>query len=657
MLGEAIVIAGDGAGADVSLRAHAGIANIGEVVNLGAFVNLRILDLDEIADMRVLGKRGTGPEPGERPNAGAGSNARLLDVTKGSDGGAVFDGDAGADHDIGLDGHVAADARVVAEEHRVRRHQRGAVVHGGYAQAPLHQTFGGREFGARIHAKDFLRVRQHDTRLEIIAARERHRIGEVILCLGVVVADPRKQPGKCRGGAERHDAGIAQCERALGGTCILFLADARKPSMRVEQQAAIAGRVLCLKSDHDEIGTSIELAKHGFQRLGAQQRRIAVKHDHRPLRGLEGRRRRLHRIRRAELVRLDEHFGLRIEREAGLALDPKAEVFVQPDQLGTADAVKAAAPAFETAKGPVIVLYGDTPLLRAETLKAVLGELNAGADLVVIGFEAQDPTGYGRLLFDDKGRLSGIREEKDASAAERALTLCNSGIMAFRSAATLSGLLARIGNDNAKAEYYLTDAVALARGDDLQSRVVLSNAEEVLGVNSRAELATAEGLMQRRLRIAAMDNGATLVSPDTVFFSYDTGIGRDVTIEPNVVIGPDVTIEDGATIRAFCYIEQASIGPGASIGPFTRLRPGAALAKNAHVGNFVEIKNSQVHEGAKVNHLTYIGDASVGAKANIGAGTITCNYDGFAKHRTEIGAGAFIGSNSSLVAPVKITND
>jgi len=346
--------------------------------------------------------------------------------------------------------------------------------------------------------------------------------------------------------------------------------------------------------------------------------------------------------------------GMDAVGEAGLALDPKAEVFVQADQLGTADAVKAASPAYETAKGPVIVLYGDTPLLRAETLKAVLGALNAGADLVVIGFEAKDPTGYGRLLFDDKGRLSGIREEKDASPAERALTLCNSGIMAFRSADTLSGLLARIGNDNAKAEYYLTDAVALARGDDLAARVVLSNAEEVLGVNSRAELATAESLMQRRLRTAAMDNGATLVSPDTVFFSHDTGIGRDVTIEPNVVIGPGVTIEDGATIRAFCYIEQASIGPGASIGPFARLRPGAALAKNAHVGNFVEIKNSQVHEGAKVNHLTYIGDASVGAKANIGAGTITCNYDGFAKHRTEIGAGAFIGSNSSLVAPVKI---
>ena len=340
--------------------------------------------------------------------------------------------------------------------------------------------------------------------------------------------------------------------------------------------------------------------------------------------------------------------------QAGLAVNPKLEIFIQPNQLGTADAVKAATPAFEGARGPVLVLYGDTPLLRAETLKAVLGELDAGADLVVIGFEAADPTGYGRLLFDEKGRLAGIREEKDASAAERALTLCNSGIMAFRSSETLAGLLSRIGNDNANGEYYLTDAVALARADGLQARIVLSNAEEVLGVNSRAELAVAEAVLQWRLRNAAMANGATLVAPETVFFSYDTAIGRDVTIEPNVTIGPGVTIDDGATIMSFCHLIASQIGPGATVGPFARLRPGAALAKNARVGNFVEIKNSQVAEGAKVNHLTYIGDARIGAKANIGAGTITCNYDGFAKHRTEIGAGAFIGSNSSLVAPVKI---
>ncbi|MGH6734536.1 MAG: bifunctional UDP-N-acetylglucosamine diphosphorylase/glucosamine-1-phosphate N-acetyltransferase GlmU [Methyloceanibacter sp.] len=339
---------------------------------------------------------------------------------------------------------------------------------------------------------------------------------------------------------------------------------------------------------------------------------------------------------------------------AARAIDPKLDVFVQPEQLGTADALKAARAAFEGSDGAVLVLYGDTPLLRTETLKAVLGELEAGADVVVIGFEAEDPTGYGRLLFDDHGQLAGIREEKDASPAERALTLCNSGILAFRASKTLGRLLSKIGNDNAKGEFYLTDAVALARNEGLHARVVLSNAEEVLGVNSRAELATAEALMQRRLRAAVMANGATLVAPDTVFLSHDTEVGRDVLIEPNVVIGPGVTIDNGVTIRAFCHIEAAKIGPGATVGPFARLRPGAALAKDAHVGNFVEIKQAEIAEGAKVNHLTYIGDASVGARANVGAGTITCNYDGFAKHRTEIGAGAFIGSNSSLVAPVKI---
>jgi len=340
--------------------------------------------------------------------------------------------------------------------------------------------------------------------------------------------------------------------------------------------------------------------------------------------------------------------------EAGTAVAPDAQMFVQPEQLGTADAVKAAAPAFAAVSGPLLVLYGDTPLLRAETLKAVLGEVEAGADLVVIGFEATDPTGYGRLLFDDKGRLAGIREEKDATPAERALTLCNSGIMAFRSNAVLSDLLSRIGNDNAKGEYYLTDAVALAHGGGLQTRVVLSNAEEVLGVNSRSELAVAEGLMQQRLRAAVMEQGATLVAPETVFLSYDTVIGRDVVIEPNVIMATGVTVEDGATVRGFCHFEQAHIGAGATVGPFARFRPGADLANGAHVGNFVEIKNSHIAEGAKVNHLTYIGDSTVGPKANIGAGTITCNYDGFAKHRTEIGAGAFIGSNASLVAPVKI---
>jgi bifunctional UDP-N-acetylglucosamine pyrophosphorylase / glucosamine-1-phosphate N-acetyltransferase len=340
--------------------------------------------------------------------------------------------------------------------------------------------------------------------------------------------------------------------------------------------------------------------------------------------------------------------------DAARAIDAKLDVVVQAEQLGTADAVKAARGSFEDFAGQVLILYGDTPLLRPETIAKVRAELASGADLVVIGFETDNPTGYGRLLLDERGRLAAIREEKDASADERALKLCNSGIMGFRSGKTLLGLLGRIGNDNAKKEFYLTDAVALARGDRLEARMVKSDSEEVLGVNSRAELAAAEALMQKRLRADAMAKGATLIAPETVFLSHDTRIGKDVVIEPHVVIGERVTIEDGVTIRAFCHIVGARIGAGATVGPYARLRPGASLAAGAHVGNFVEIKQAEIGEGAKVNHLTYIGDASVGAGANVGAGTITCNYDGFDKHRTEIGAGAFIGSNSSLVAPVKI---
>jgi bifunctional UDP-N-acetylglucosamine pyrophosphorylase/glucosamine-1-phosphate N-acetyltransferase len=339
---------------------------------------------------------------------------------------------------------------------------------------------------------------------------------------------------------------------------------------------------------------------------------------------------------------------------AASALDPALEIFVQAEQLGTADAVKAARRAFEEFPGQVLILYGDTPLLRAETIGGVRAELEAGADLVVIGFDTENPTGYGRLLLDDRGGLIRIREEKDASEEERALTLCNSGIMGFRSGKTLLNLLGRIGNDNAKKEFYLTDSVALARADRLEARIVQSSAAEVLGVNSRTELAQAEAVMQQRLRDAVMANGATLVAPETVFLSHDTRIGRDVVIEPHVVIGERVVIEDGATIKSFCYMQDSRIGQGATVGPFARLRPGADLAKDAHVGNFVEIKQSEIGEDAKVNHLTYIGDTTVGPRANIGAGTITCNYDGFAKHRTEIGAGAFIGSNTSLVAPVKI---
>jgi bifunctional UDP-N-acetylglucosamine pyrophosphorylase/glucosamine-1-phosphate N-acetyltransferase len=349
--------------------------------------------------------------------------------------------------------------------------------------------------------------------------------------------------------------------------------------------------------------------------------------------------------------------GMEEVAAAATALDPKLDVFVQAEQLGTADAVKAARPALEDFDGHVLILYGDTPLLRAETIAKVRSELEAGADLVVIGFETDKPTGYGRLLLDERGGLIGIREERDASPEERALTLCNSGIMGFRSGKTLLGLLGRIGNDNAKGEFYLTDAVALARGDRLEARMVGSNAAEVLGVNSRAELAEAEAAMQRRLRAKVMADGATLIAPETVFLSHDTRIGNDVVIEPHVVIGERVTIADGVTIKSFCHIDGATIGPGATVGPFARLRPGATLAKDAYVGNFVEIKKAEIGEGAKISHLTYIGDASVGPRANVGAGTITCNYDGFEKHRTEIGAGAFIGSNASLLAPVKIGHD
>jgi bifunctional UDP-N-acetylglucosamine pyrophosphorylase/glucosamine-1-phosphate N-acetyltransferase len=246
-----------------------------------------------------------------------------------------------------------------------------------------------------------------------------------------------------------------------------------------------------------------------------------------------------------------------------------------------------------------------------------------------------------------------IREDKDASDAEKEITFCNSGVFAFRGGIALS-LLDRIGNDNAKGEYYLTDAVEIARQDGLKAVAVACDEEEVLGVNSRDQLARAEAILQQRLREEAMENGATLVAPETVFFARDTKLGRDVTVEPNVIFGPGVTVEDGATIRAFSYLEEAHVSRGATIGPFARLRPGTHIGEGARVGNFVEVKNATLDEGAKVNHLTYIGDATVGAGANVGAGTITCNYDGFAKHRTEIGAGAFIGSNSALVAPVRI---
>lgn len=341
-----------------------------------------------------------------------------------------------------------------------------------------------------------------------------------------------------------------------------------------------------------------------------------------------------------------------VQAEA-LRLASQAQTFVQTERRGTAHAVRAARAAIARGCDDLLVLFADTPLVEGATVSALREALAAGAGVAVLGFEAADPFGYGRLLRDESGALVAIREEKDASDAERATRLCNAGLMAIDGARALAWLDA-IDDNNAKREFYLTDIVERARADGRAARVVLADEREVLGVNDRIQLAQAEALAQDRLRRAAMAAGVTMIAPETVFLCADTVFGQDVTIEPHVVIGPGVVIADGAVIHAFSHLEGARVGPGATIGPFARLRPGTDLAEKAKVGNFVEIKNANVAAGAKVNHLTYIGDADVGAGANIGAGTITCNYDGFFKYRTQIGENAFIGSNSSLVAPVKI---
>ncbi len=340
-------------------------------------------------------------------------------------------------------------------------------------------------------------------------------------------------------------------------------------------------------------------------------------------------------------------------RAEALKRHPGAQIYTQHNQIGTADAVLAARDAIAAHAGDVIVLYADTPLIEAATLERLRGALSAGAGVAVLGFQAADPAGYGRLITAADGSLATIREDKDASPDERAVRLCNSGVLAFR-VPDLASLLGRIGNTNAKGEYYLTDAVEIARADGHRAMVVLCPEDEVLGVNARDQLATAEGIFQSRRRRAAMQDGATLIAPESVWFSSDTRVGRDVVIEPNVFFGPGVVVEDDVRINANCHIEGATIRRGARVGPFARLRPGADLGPDVHIGNFVEVKNVTLGAGAKANHLAYLGDGDVGAKANIGAGTIFCNYDGFDKHRTEIGAGAFIGSNSSLVAPIKI---
>ncbi|MDK9719709.1 MAG: bifunctional UDP-N-acetylglucosamine diphosphorylase/glucosamine-1-phosphate N-acetyltransferase GlmU [Rhodospirillales bacterium] len=327
---------------------------------------------------------------------------------------------------------------------------------------------------------------------------------------------------------------------------------------------------------------------------------------------------------------------------------------VQAERLGTAHAALQARPEIDGFQGSVLILFGDTPLVTTETMKKLVlrqGQADNPA-VVVLGFRPVDPAGYGRLVLDGNG-LQRIVEAKDASPEERAIPWCNSGVMAV-DGGLLFQLLDKIGNQNAKGEYYLTDLVRLAREQGRICAMVEGEAEELLGINSRAELAEAEAILQKSLRQAAMENGATLIGPETIFFSWDTRLGRDVTVGPNVVFGPGVTVGDDVEIRPFSHLEGCKVASGALVGPFARLRPGADVGHGAHIGNFVEIKKAVIEEGAKVNHLTYIGDARIGAKANIGAGTITCNYDGFGKYLTDIGSGAFIGSNSSLVAPVKI---
>ena len=331
-----------------------------------------------------------------------------------------------------------------------------------------------------------------------------------------------------------------------------------------------------------------------------------------------------------------------------------AAIFVQRERLGTAHAALAAHESIARGADDVVIAFGDTPLISAMTFERLRASLRQGATLAVLGFRAQDPTGYGRLLTDG-GRLIAIREHADASAEERKIELCNAGVMAFAGKAALA-ILERIGNANSKGEYYLTDAVAVVNDMGLEAVVIETSEDEVRGINTKAQLAEAEAVMQARLRKAALEAGVTMVAPETVFLAADTTFGKDVTIEPFVVIGPGVSIADGAVIHSFSHLVETSVGARASVGPYARLRPGTSLGEGAKIGNFVETKAAHLEAGVKVNHLSYIGDAEIGAGSNIGAGTITCNYDGFSKHKTLIGKAAFIGTNSSLVAPVKIGN-
>ncbi|GLK42411.1 MULTISPECIES: bifunctional UDP-N-acetylglucosamine diphosphorylase/glucosamine-1-phosphate N-acetyltransferase GlmU [Novosphingobium] len=341
------------------------------------------------------------------------------------------------------------------------------------------------------------------------------------------------------------------------------------------------------------------------------------------------------------------------------ALGSRATIAVQEPQLGTGHAVQQAEGALAGFDGDVLILYGDVPFVREETMRAMIARLHAedAPAVVVLGFQPEDPLQYGRVLAHDDGRIAMMIEYKDATEEQRACRLCNSGLMAVKSA-DLFDLLAKVGNENAQGEYYLVDIVNIATLEGRACAVIVTDdPDEVGGINSRGELAEAEGRWQKTRRVQAMADGVTLIAPETVFFAWDTKLGRDVTVEPNVVFGPGVSVADNVVIHAFSHLEGATLESGVAIGPYARLRPGAVLKAGSKIGNFVEMKNAVLGEGAKANHLTYLGDAVVGAGANIGAGTITCNYDGYFKHKTVIGERAFIGSNSALVAPVKIGAD
>ena len=330
----------------------------------------------------------------------------------------------------------------------------------------------------------------------------------------------------------------------------------------------------------------------------------------------------------------------------------KVEIYEQPERLGTAHAVLSARKAIAGGSDDILVMFADTPLIRGETLSKMRDALTRGAAVAVLSFRPVDPQGYGRLVMEGDNLIA-IREDRDATPEERKIELCNGGLMALAGEHALD-ILERIGNANAKGEYYLTDAVAIAREMGLKAVAIETSEDDVHGINTKVQLAEAEAVLQQRLRSAALEAGVTMIAPQSVYLSADTKLGKDVTIEPNVVFGPGVTVEEGATIRSFSYLEGAHVGKGARVGPFARLRPGAHLGEDVRIGNFVEVKEAKIEAGAKAGHLAYIGNARVGEKANVGAGTITCNYDGVAKYHTDIGKGAFIGSNSALVAPVKV---